>query len=187
MEHEFPCGDLALDFAGTLQARRNAAPAEMLTSPERLASWFSESGVVDGDIECTPLDVEDALALREAIYSLVAAKMADESYDGKALSLVNHAARTPSAIPELTALGRRILATPEQAMSSVARNAVDVLGGADAALLKECMNPECTQVYIDRSRGTRREWCAMDSCGNKMKAAAYRARKKRNQSTTVTG
>jgi hypothetical protein len=46
------------------------------------------------------------------------------------------------------------------------------------ALLKECDNPECTRTYIDRSRGMRRQWCGMDSCGNKIKAAAYRARKK---------
>jgi predicted RNA-binding Zn ribbon-like protein len=81
-------------------------------------------------------------------------------------------------VPRLTASGRRTGATPDQALSSIARDAIEVLSGPDAELLKECGRPECTQVYLDRSRGARREWCAMETCGNKMKAAAYRARKK---------
>ena len=63
-------------------------------------------------------------------------------------------------------------------MSSVARDAIDILTGPEVLLLKECANPGCTQVYVDHSRGARREWCAMDPCGNKIKAAAYRARKR---------
>ena len=51
--------------------------------------------------------------------------------------------------------------------------------------MKECGNPECTRVYIDRSRGMRRQWCGMDSCGNKIKAAAYRARKKTTPAATT--
>ncbi|MGW1549197.1 CGNR zinc finger domain-containing protein [Streptomyces sp. NPDC002346] len=31
---------------------------------------------------------------------------------------------------------------------------------------------------VDRSHGGRRPWCAMDPCGNRVKAAAHRARKK---------
>nr|WP_272925142.1 CGNR zinc finger domain-containing protein [Streptomyces sp. SID8377] len=43
-------------------------------------------------------------------------------------------------------------------------------------MLRECARPECTQVYLDHSRGRRREWCAMRTCGNRVKAAAFRAR-----------
>ncbi|MGW1086621.1 CGNR zinc finger domain-containing protein [Streptomyces sp. NPDC002596] len=35
---------------------------------------------------------------------------------------------------------------------------------------------------VDRSHGGRREWCAMDPCGNRVKAAAHRARKKASKS-----
>ncbi|WP_425586896.1 CGNR zinc finger domain-containing protein [Streptomyces yanii] len=34
----------------------------------------------------------------------------------------------------------------------------------------------------DRSPGGRRAWCAMDPCGNRVKAAACRARKKASTS-----
>lgn len=177
MEHAFPCGHPALDFVGTLRARRTVTPREMLKSPSSLDSWFRESGVADADTNCQPSDVSNAVALREAIYSLIAAWLANEGYDESALSLVNRAARTPCTIPQLTVEGRRIEASPEQAMSSVARTAIDILSGPEALLLKECGRPECTQVYIDRSRGSRREWCSM-KCRNRVNAAAFRARKR---------
>ncbi|MFF4653383.1 CGNR zinc finger domain-containing protein [Streptomyces sp. NPDC001380] len=177
--HSFKCGAPVLDFLGTLRARRNPVPTEMLVSPESLEAWFRESGLVDGDTPCGPSDLEQATALREAVYLLVAATLAGDGYDADALALVNDTARTPSAVPQLARRGRRRTeATPQQALSSIARQAVQLLGGPEAALLKECSRDECTQVYLDRSHGGRREWCAMDPCGNRIKAAAYRARKR---------
>ncbi|WP_328608548.1 ABATE domain-containing protein [Amycolatopsis sp. NBC_00345] len=180
MEHAFPCENPALDFVGTLRARRNAAPLEKLGSPGSLDAWFLESGTVDAGPGSRPADLAAALTLREAIYSLVAARLTHQSYDDEALTLLNHAASRPPVVPQLTREGRRVEATAEQALSAVARAAVDILGGSDAELLKECGRPECTQVYLDHSRGFRREWCSMATCGNKMKAAAYRARQRGN-------
>lgn len=54
----------------------------------------------------------------------------------------------------------------------------ELLSGPYVPLMKECGNPEWTRVYIDCSRGMWRQWCGMESCGNRIKAAAYRARKK---------
>jgi predicted RNA-binding Zn ribbon-like protein len=180
MEHAFPCGNPALDFVGTLRARRNAAPLEMLGSSASLDAWFRESGVTDDDPGSGPPDVVQAIALREAIYALVAARLTRSDYDDRALALLNNVARHAPAVQQLTRTGRRTEATASQALSTVARVAIDILSGSDAELLKECGRPECTQVYLDRSRGFRREWCAMETCGNKMKAAAYRARKRGN-------
>ncbi|MGQ5637675.1 MULTISPECIES: CGNR zinc finger domain-containing protein [unclassified Streptomyces] len=177
--HTFKCGAPVLDFVGTLRARRNAVPTEMLTSPDSLDAWFRESGLVDGDTQCEPSDLQQAIALREAVYLLVMATLEGDDYDAAALALVNDTARTPPAVPRLVQRGRcRVEATPQQALSSIAREAVQLLGGPEAALLKECSRGECTQVYLDRSHGSRREWCAMDPCGNRIKAAAYRARKR---------
>jgi predicted RNA-binding Zn ribbon-like protein len=179
VDHAFPCGNLALDFVGTLRARRNPVPLEKLTSPGSLAAWYREAGVVAGsEITCAPGDVPKAISVREAIYTLVFARLNELPYDEHAAAIVNAAARIPAAVPQLLPRGHRIDATAEQALSTVARDAIAILGGSDAELLKECGRPECTQVYLDRSRGGRREWCAMETCGNKMKARAYRARKK---------
>ncbi|MEV0381308.1 ABATE domain-containing protein [Nonomuraea sp. NPDC050643] len=177
MDHVFLCGNPALDFAATLRARRTVR-FETLDAPSRLDSWYVASGIVDIVSAGQEPDLVRAVAVREAIYALVTARLAGAGYDGAALALVNEAARMPPATPQLTAGGRRTEATPAQALSTVARHAIEVLSGPDVPLMKECANPECTKVFIDRSRGGRREWCGMDPCGNKIKAAAYRARKK---------
>ncbi|MFI8829933.1 CGNR zinc finger domain-containing protein [Streptomyces afghaniensis] len=177
LDHVFVCGNPALDFAATLRARRSAR-SEMFVTPERLNAWYVESGIVDAVSPGQEADVERAKTVREAIYLLVTARRLGQGYDGTALTLVNNAARKPPAVPQLTPSGRWTQATPDEALSMVARHAVELLSGPDVPLLKECGNPECTRVYLDRSRGMRRQWCGMDSCGNKIKAAAYRARRR---------
>ncbi|USQ84181.1 ABATE domain-containing protein [Streptomyces phaeoluteigriseus] len=184
-DHVFLCGNPALDLAATLRARRTLR-FEMLTSPERLGAWYLAAGIVDGlSPGCRESDVEQAVRVREAVYALVTARLRGEPYGDEALAVVNGAAGRPSAAPQLTASGRWTEATPAEALATVARHAVELLGGADTALLKECGDPECTRVHLDRSRGARRQWCGMESCGNRVKAAAYRARKKGTRQITA--
>jgi predicted RNA-binding Zn ribbon-like protein len=64
----------------------------------------------------------------------------------------------------------------DNALATLARETVEIVGGEEAALLRECARPGCTQVYLDRSRGRRREWCAMKTCGNRVKASKFRER-----------
>jgi predicted RNA-binding Zn ribbon-like protein len=185
VKHAFLSGDPALDLAGTLRARRSGTPCDVLDSPESLHAWYLQSGLVDAAPPCGADDLAQAVRVREAIYALVTARLGDAPYDERDLAPVNAAARTPVAAPQLTATGRRTEGTPAQALSAVARHAIELLGGPDAALMKECAHSECTRVYVDRSRGRRREWCGMESCGNKIKAAAYRARKRRAGAATT--
>ncbi|MFI8991454.1 ABATE domain-containing protein [Streptomyces antimycoticus] len=177
LDHVFVCAHPALDFAATLRARRSTR-FEMLVTPERLNAWYLESGLVDSITPGEEDDVREATTVREAIYRLVTDRRLGEEFDREALAVVNSAARKTPVTPQLTRTGRHTEATPEQALATVARQAVELLSGPDVPLMKECGNPECTRVYIDRSRGMRRQWCGMESCGNKIKAAAYRARKK---------
>ncbi|MQY10945.1 hypothetical protein SRB5_10590 [Streptomyces sp. RB5] len=177
LNHVFVCGHPALDFAATLRARRSTR-FEMFVTPERLNAWYLESGLVDTIMPGDEADVREAIRVREALYRLITDRRLGEDFDREALALLNDAARKAPVTPQLTLTGRHTEATPEQALATVARQAVELLSGPDVPLLKECGNPECTRVYIDRSRGMRRQWCGMESCGNKHKAAAYRARKK---------
>lgn len=176
-DHVFVCGSPALDFAATLRARRTVR-FEMFATPDRLDAWFVESGMVDAVSPARQADVVRATTVREAVYELITARRLGTDFDDEALAVLNEAARRAPAAPQLTHSGRWTAATQREALSTVARHAVELLSGPDIPLLKECGNPECTRVYIDRSRGSRRQWCGMESCGNKIKAAAYRARRK---------
>jgi predicted RNA-binding Zn ribbon-like protein len=43
--------------------------------------------------------------------------------------------------------------------------------------LKTCENDECRWAFYDQSKNRSAKWCSMQSCGNRMKARAYRARR----------
>ncbi|MER6695143.1 CGNR zinc finger domain-containing protein [Streptomyces minutiscleroticus] len=176
MNHAFPCGTLPLDFVGTLRARRNAEPMEKLATPELLDDWFVESGMLDLAPGADEADLAIAVELREAVYSLVAARIDGRPLPSDAVTEVNlHASGLPVTL-RLGPDGTTRTGSVTQGLAALARETVEILGGPEGALLRECARPECTQVYLDRSRGHRREWCAMRTCGNRVKAAAYRAR-----------
>jgi len=174
--HAFPCGTLALDFVGTLRARRDPQPREMFDSASALDAWFVESGVLTDDPGARQRDVADAVELREAIYSVAAARLAGDSVPAASVAVLNRwSASSPVRLTlEGDAVRRR--GAIAEGLATVARNAVELFGGDEAALLRECGRPGCTQVYVDRSRGGRREWCSMRTCGNRVKASQFRAR-----------
>ncbi|MFJ5036218.1 CGNR zinc finger domain-containing protein [Streptomyces sp. NPDC088560] len=178
MRHVFPCGTPALDFVGTLQARRTPAPIERITTPGLLDSWFVESGLLDREPGSGQADLRAAIALREVIYTLVMARLAGRSLPAAAVDAVNLQAASVPVTMCLGSAGASRSGTAEQALTDLAREAVETVAGAKAELLRECGHPDCTQVYLDRSRGRRREWCAMRTCGNRVKAAALRARRR---------
>ncbi|MET9496308.1 ABATE domain-containing protein [Streptomyces sp. NPDC006552] len=177
MHHAFPCGTLPLDFVGTLRARRNDLPAEKLATPGLLDAWFVESGMLDLAPGASEVDLALAVDLRESIYDLVVARMDGKPLPAEAVAELNlHASGLPVTL-RLGPDGATRTGSVPQGLAALAREAVEILGGPDGALLRECARPECTQTYLDRSRGHRREWCAMRTCGNRVKAATYRARR----------
>lgn len=66
----------------------------------------------------------------------------------------------------------------ENALASVARSAAELLGGPDAARIRQCEREPCTRLYVDLSRGGTRRWCDMRECGNREKAATFRSRRR---------
>lgn len=178
MEHVFLCGTPALDFLGTLQARHAPAPVERIGTPRLLDSWLVESGLLDEAPRAEDADLRAAVDLRESMYELVTARRTGEPFPPAAMTALNRqAAKTPVAV-RLAAHGRSRTGSAAQALTDLARETVGLLASAEAVLLRECARPGCTQVYLDRSRGHRREWCAMRTCGNRVKSAALRARRR---------
>jgi len=176
--HSFPCGALPLDFVGTLQARRNAAPTEKLATASDLGAWFSESGLLPEGTRPDARELAAAIELREAIYAVLWARLNGAELPADAVAAVNASAATTPPRPVLTSAGWTREGDTRQGLSALARETIELVGGEQARLLRECGRPECTQIYLDQSRGRRREWCSMATCGSRMKAKAYRERRK---------
>jgi predicted RNA-binding Zn ribbon-like protein len=172
----FRSGHLALDFAATLMFR-DAQPLELLDGPGALAAWGAQAGLAS--VEAAAGGLAGAVATREAIYRLARGRIAGEAPDPGALETLNAAAARPGLAPALSPAGTLSRSgSADQLVAEIARAAVELLGGPDAQRLRQCARPGCTRLFIDRSRGATRAWCGMRECGNRVNAAAYRARRR---------
>ena len=172
-------GNLALDFVGTLGERRDARN-EHLHAGADVAAWLVEAGVLDGQLATDDETLGRAVAVREAMFAVVE-RLIDApgaALPRPELAEVNRAAAEPPPTLALQPDGHLVRTGSWRAgLSAVARDALALVEPGDAAL-KWCANPTCTHPFLDRSRGHRRRWCEMAGCGDRAKAAAYRARRR---------
>jgi predicted RNA-binding Zn ribbon-like protein len=176
MPFTFVSGNLALDFAGTLQYR-DTAPRDLLSSAGLLREWWTAAGLVEPPPEVSEAEFARALAVREAVYRLALAAARDAERSQADIDLLNEAAAAAPVTPLLTRDGVRRTGPAEAVTASIARDAVGLLGGPDAVRIRECEDPPCTRLFIDTSRAGSRRWCDMSGCGNRAKAAGFRARR----------
>ncbi|WP_294178412.1 CGNR zinc finger domain-containing protein [uncultured Schumannella sp.] len=174
----FEAGAECLDFAyalGTLPGARSAAPVETATS---LGSWLAERVPRLAADDATDRDLLDARTLARAIARLAEARQAGASPESDDIDVINLVAATPDLPPRLAGGGRQAGATRiriGQALSWLARDAIDVFSG-DPAALRRCGAADCDLVFRDESRTQSRRWCSMQRCGNRAKVRAHRER-----------
>jgi len=172
----FSAGRPVLDLLGTL-SDRGGADVERLRTWEAVEAWARAAGVRVDDLAGDDQDLERVRALREALYRVVTARAAGTSPPVADLRAVNQAAAGAVLTPQLETTGEvRWTGGLEGLLGSLAQDALDLLGSADLQALRECDDPQCTRLFVDRSRGGRRRWCGMKGCGDRAKAAAYRRR-----------
>jgi predicted RNA-binding Zn ribbon-like protein len=95
------------------------------------------------------------------------------------VAAVNAAARHPTRTPRLGPQGELRWDDDEPftaALSAVARDAVELIGGPQADRLRECAAPDCAFLFVDTSRSGLRRWCAADRCGNREHVRKHRSR-----------
>jgi predicted RNA-binding Zn ribbon-like protein len=167
----------ALDFAATLMFR-TGAPLELLDTASELSSWIVAAGLLDVAPRVTPRQLREAIALREAIYRAALARIAGQSLAPADVAVMNRLARPAPVAPSLRGDGTTArTGDATHALSSLARDAIAVLGGAERAPLRQCRRDGCTRLFLDRTRAGTRVWCGMRECGNRVNAAAYRRRR----------
>ncbi len=65
---------------------------------------------------------------------------------------------------------------PLALLTPVAHAAMLLLEHVDLRRLRRCAAEDCRVWFVDTSKGGRRRWCSMATCGNRAKAARYRSR-----------
>lgn len=155
---------------------------ESLHVPRDLADWLGRSrlGLRPDDVTIASGELATGRALRDALWRAARGAVRAARPDPDDLAEINRAAAAPPLAPRITADGTRAWALPAtggQALSTVARDAVDLLTGPFADRIRECGADNCQLVFVDTSRPGRRRWCSMERCGNRHKVRALRARR----------
>ncbi|MGW0843269.1 CGNR zinc finger domain-containing protein [Streptomyces sp. NPDC002787] len=167
---------------------------EVLHTPADLVTWAGQSRLTPtpSALRITEDEVAYARRLRDALTRTVASRVVTGGLpelgiapaDSADLDLINEAAARPSLAPAIGADGTRGwapgTATGAQLLSTVARDAVDLLTGPYAERLRMCAGDRCYLLYVDTSRPGRRRWCSMEHCGNRHKVRAHRVRRAGN-------
>jgi predicted RNA-binding Zn ribbon-like protein len=178
-DRERASGDLGLvqAFVNTLDVLPGT---EELRDPNTLRSWLVAHGLMREDEPVEESDLKHAVALREAMRSVVGGNNGRQVYPVDVATL-NEAARAsrlrmrfgrdgkPRLEPEATG--------PVGAMGRLVAALYSAMQDEDWQQLKLCTDDDCRWAFFDRSKNHSSRWCSMASCGNRAKARRFRKRR----------
>ena len=194
----FQAGHLALDFANTVDWHASDHPEELFNSYTDLVHWASDYSLLtpeearyltadaDHRPEAAAKVLQAAVALRDSIYRIFSAVAHDRQPEGKDLGWLKKVWGQAISAAEIVP-GEKGFAwnwnrqTPalEQMLWPVSRAAVDLLLSDNLLQAGQCAdNRGCGMLFIDTSRNHSRQWCSMDSCGNRAKAQRHYRRRR---------
>jgi predicted RNA-binding Zn ribbon-like protein len=196
---DLDAGNVCLDFANT-----RSTSGEHLRTYADLVAFAQQSALV------TPADADwlhaqagrepllaqrvlsRALHLRQALRDLFSALADEREPAPEDLAVLNGdlAASLPSARIEArgdgfvwTWSGRAL----DRVLWPISRSAADLLtSDAQRRLVRQCGASDCEWLFLDTSKNRSRQWCSMQSCGNREKARRHYQRVKRRRTATTS-
>ncbi|MFC0598058.1 CGNR zinc finger domain-containing protein [Streptomyces palmae] len=190
-------GHLVIDLLNTVTAR-DAGPIDWLDGYPRLLEWAGLTGhFAPADLtalrrlaESEPAGAESALArtreLREALHELVTA-LVDQGAPASAEAVGRVEGHWKQAVASARLTVRGIVPRLQVGVETsgleylhheLALQAFDLLRALPLERTRVCPGQRCGWVFIDSSRGGRRRWCDMATCGNSAKGRTHYQRKR---------
>ena len=119
-------------------------------------------------------------AIRELLVASVEHRQpADRSLDEVNRALRFHYVTYLVPAPDGVSLDHRHEGDPvEGALGRLAESIARELTQGRPERLRVCENPECRWIFVDTSHSGRRKWCDMRTCGNRVKVARHRQRRR---------
>lgn len=184
-EFRFNAGRLSLDLAATVR-RRGSVPNDVLHGVGAVGRWLVAAGLLESEPALTGAQAKQFIALREAIWTVTDSAIKGETLPAEATQAINTAARKPLAVPQLDAQSCCVTvataAPVDTALATIARDAIDLIGGPLRVRIKACEQADCQMLFVDTSPSKRRRWCSMDRCGSRAKLTTFR-RKRGDENT----
>jgi predicted RNA-binding Zn ribbon-like protein len=182
-EGHFIAGHIVLDLTNTVFDRSNpAADNELLKTPADVLSWCESAGLCETAPRLTRAAarklVADVHEVREHAWAVFEAVSRGETvpteHFGSLLEVAGagtragHLAHIDTGLDLLAAKGFAPKAIP----SMLSMLAVHAFFTLPPERIRACNR--CGWLFLDSSRGGRRRWCSMTTCGNREKASRHR-------------
>ncbi|PQK91599.1 CGNR zinc finger domain-containing protein [Pantoea ananatis] len=184
----FLADNLALDFINSeygVDEQRH----DCFSDDRRVMLWLEMAGILpDG----APLQAPDGLlhearALRDSARALVDAAMNGLSADLTVLNRLYKDGRPTKRLAWDDDAQRYQIAVSHEEISTaillwpVVNALVELVVSDSFTYVRQCEAHDCILLFHDLSKSHRRRWCSMATCGNRMKVAAFRSRKRSDQ------
>lgn len=153
-----------------------------IATPALLEAWLRERGLLSHGARVTAAGFVSARELRAGLRELALLNTLGEA-PGEELRESLRAALSRSALRfELDESGL-LTGTPDgsdedRALAAIAAVVVEAQATGVWRRLKACRKESCRWLFYDRSRNASSNWCSMSICGNRVKTAAYRRRRR---------
>ncbi|MGC0249487.1 CGNR zinc finger domain-containing protein [Pseudactinotalea sp. Z1748] len=174
LDEHFIAGNLALDFANTVYRRRPEPGLDLFTGTDAFATWLTRTRLLPGgEPAVTESALEHARALRALIWTVFDAHRDGQTIPATAFAGLLDTARCSTADLAIGSDGSLASRNAYGGLAAVALNAITLALDPPPQGVRAC--DRCGWFFIDSSRGRRRRWCSMKTCGNQAKVARYRS------------
>ena len=156
-----------------------------LDSPEALASWLTERGLIEEGDVVSAADLRRALDVREGLRAVLREHNGLPLDEERVRRLDQAVGRAPVRVRFEPGREPELVASCTGVDGAIARLMAMVAAGVEGGTwerLKACPREECEWAFYDKSKNSSGRWCSMESCGNIEKARAFRERKRTTRS-----
>ena len=183
---------LALDFLNTCPVQ-NGEALELLPDFDALLRWYQAADLLNSREADSPRQLWGASApanrvveamreLREGLRKVVLARECGGTIRHAILDELNLLMAEHPMLTRLKTSGRAPTTElwfdprrPEDLFAPLAHSAALLFSEADWSRVRKC--GQCVLHFYDTSKKGTRRWCSMQLCGNRIKVAAYAARR----------
>jgi predicted RNA-binding Zn ribbon-like protein len=173
---------LFVEFINTLHWYEGA-PIELIGTEADFAAWLAEHALpaahLAGSLPAAHRLREHTRAMTTALAMGRTPPQADMTALGAALAApTGHLALVDLESPRPGLAFATDTSDAALVAFQVALSLATFLGSSERRRLKLCANPGCGFAFVDTSTNATRRWCYMRYCGNRLKARAFRRRRR---------